>query len=193
MQYIDKCFNRLRDGIFYIFSGDVKLERNALINKSKKVNRLIFILTLVSIVMSIIDLWIDWEAELILHFYAELLVFVVLLIICYLTVSKKKELDRYSISALSQKIELLDDEKRRNELLSKTLSQRILQQFKSWGFTTAETEVASLLIKGFSIKEISELRGSVDKTVREQASAIYRKAGIHSRAELAAFFIEDIL
>lgn len=169
------------------------MERNALINKSKKVNRLLFLLFLVSIVMSVVDLWVDIEAGLILHFYAELLVFIILLIICYFVVSKKNELDDFSISALSEKIESLDDEKRRNELLSRSLYERILQQFKSWDFTAAEIEVASLLIKGFSIKEISELRGSVDKTVREQASAIYRKAGIHSRAELAAFFIEDIL
>jgi DNA-binding CsgD family transcriptional regulator len=169
------------------------MERNALINKSKKVNRLLFLLFLVSIVMSVVDLWVDLEAGLTLHFYAELLVFIILLIICYLVVRKKNELDDFSISALSEKIESLDDEKRRNELLSRSLYERILQQFKHWDFTAAEIEVASLLIKGFSIKEISELRGSVDKTVREQASAIYRKAGIHSRAELAAFFIEDIL
>ncbi len=169
------------------------MERIALITKSKKVNRLIFLLSLVSVVMSFLDLWMDLEAGFIQHFYAELVVFVVLLIICYLTLSEKNDLDYFTLSALSEKIESLHYEKRRNELLSKSLYERILKQFKSWGFTRAEIEVATLLIKGFSIKEIAKLRGIADKTVREQSSAIYRKSGIHSRYELAAFFIEDIL
>jgi len=50
-----------------------------------------------------------------------------------------------------------------------------------------------LLLKGLSIKEIAALRETHEKTVRQQASAIYRKAGVAGRHAFAAWFIEDLL
>ncbi|HYG67766.1 MAG TPA: LuxR C-terminal-related transcriptional regulator [Anaeromyxobacteraceae bacterium] len=66
-------------------------------------------------------------------------------------------------------------------------------QFERWGLSSAEREVALLLLKGLSHKEIAEVRETSEKTVRQQALAVYRKAGLSGRAELSAFFLEDVL
>lgn len=73
------------------------------------------------------------------------------------------------------------------------LSRAIDQQLAQWGLTPAEKEVAFLLLKGFSLKEIAGLRGTTEKTARVQSMAIYAKSGLSGRSELAAFFLEDLL
>lgn len=73
------------------------------------------------------------------------------------------------------------------------LAQAIDQQLTKWKLTTAEKEVAFLLLKGFSSKEIAELRKTTEKTARVQSASIYAKAGISGRSELSAFFLEDLL
>jgi DNA-binding NarL/FixJ family response regulator len=66
-------------------------------------------------------------------------------------------------------------------------------QFGRWGLSSAEREVALLLLKGLAHKEIAEVRETSEKTVRQQSLAVYRKAGLSGRAELSAFFLEDLL
>lgn len=75
----------------------------------------------------------------------------------------------------------------------KGFSQLISIQFNDWGFSKAEKEVALLLLKGLSIKEISHVRGTSPGTIRQQATSLYEKAKIGGRAELSAFFLEDVL
>jgi len=59
--------------------------------------------------------------------------------------------------------------------------------------TPAEREIALLLLKGLSHKEIATIRSVSETTVRQQARSLYRKAGLSGRNELAAFFLEDLL
>lgn len=66
-------------------------------------------------------------------------------------------------------------------------------QFERWTLSSAEREVALLLLKGLAHKEIADVRGTSEKTVRQQALSAYRKAGLAGRAELSAFFLEDLL
>lgn len=73
------------------------------------------------------------------------------------------------------------------------LSAMIDQQLSAWGLSPAEREVAFLLLKGMSLKEIAELRQTSEKTARVQSTAIYAKSGLNGRSELAAFFLEDLL
>jgi DNA-binding NarL/FixJ family response regulator len=75
----------------------------------------------------------------------------------------------------------------------KTLSQVISRQFDDWNLSNSEKEVGWLLLKGLSLKEIAMLRNTLEKTVRQQASAIYKKAGISGRHTFSAWFIEDVL
>jgi DNA-binding CsgD family transcriptional regulator len=73
------------------------------------------------------------------------------------------------------------------------LAQAIDQQLDAWTLTPVEKEVAMLLLKGLSFKEIAAVRGTSERTVRQQAGAVYAKSGLTGRAELAAFFLEDLL
>lgn len=66
-------------------------------------------------------------------------------------------------------------------------------QLSDWQLSPSEKDVALLLIKGLSMKEIAEIRKTQEKTVRQQAATVYRKAGLSGRQELAAFFLEDIV
>lgn len=77
--------------------------------------------------------------------------------------------------------------------LSAGLGEAIDQQLGLWKLSGAEKEVAILLIKGLSLKEISQVRNTAERTVRLQAASVYRKAGLEGRAQLAAFFLEDLL
>lgn len=72
------------------------------------------------------------------------------------------------------------------------LGQAVSQQFQDWGLTPAEREVALLLLKGRSHKEIASASGRSERTVRQHAIAAYHKAGVGGRAELAAFFFGDL-
>ena len=73
------------------------------------------------------------------------------------------------------------------------LSRAIDEQMARWGLSGSEQEVARLLLKGLSLKEIAAIRAVSEKTVRHQSLAIYRKSGLGGRADLAAFFLEDLL
>jgi DNA-binding CsgD family transcriptional regulator len=73
------------------------------------------------------------------------------------------------------------------------LGEAIDAQFSRWNLTEAEREVALLLLKGLSVKEISAVRATSERTIRAQSAALYSKAGLTGRAALSAFFLEDLL
>ncbi len=73
------------------------------------------------------------------------------------------------------------------------LGEAIDVQLARWALTDAEREVALLLLKGLSTKEIAAVRGVSDRTIRQQAATVYQKAGLQGRADLSAFFLEDLL
>lgn len=66
------------------------------------------------------------------------------------------------------------------------------QRFRDWGLSPAEREVALFSIKGLSVAEIAGLRGTSDGTIKAQAAAVYRKAGVGNRHQLLSLFIEDM-
>jgi DNA-binding CsgD family transcriptional regulator len=65
--------------------------------------------------------------------------------------------------------------------------------FARWGLTASERDVALLAMKGLSIAEIAELRATRSGTVKAQCAAVYRKAGVRSRAQLLSHFVEDLM
>jgi len=73
------------------------------------------------------------------------------------------------------------------------LGRSIDERFSAWGLTPAEREVALLLLKGQSHKQIAFATGRSERTVRQHAVAIYQKSRLGGRAELAAFFLEDLM
>ena len=73
------------------------------------------------------------------------------------------------------------------------LGHAIDAQFRTWRLTPTEREVALMLLKGYEHKEIAGLTGRSERTVRQHAGAVYEKAGLAGRAELAAYFLNDLM
>lgn len=102
-----------------------------------------------------------------------------------------------------QRLELLDDlatarcESRRWRDAARAhvsgLSQAIAAQFRTWGLTEAEADVAGMMLKGLAHKEIAVLRTCSEATVRQHATQVYRKSNLTSRSQLTAYFLEDLL
>jgi DNA-binding CsgD family transcriptional regulator len=95
------------------------------------------------------------------------------------------------------KIEVLEQAnqtwQKKTRTYSEGLSVEIDQQMVAWGLSFAEKEIVLLLLKGLSNREIAKIRQTSEHTIKQQSSAIYRKSRMGTRAELSAFFLEDLL
>jgi DNA-binding CsgD family transcriptional regulator len=80
----------------------------------------------------------------------------------------------------------------RAERVLEGLGRAMDEQFGAWQLTPTEREVALLLLKGHGHKQIAAATGRSERTVRQHAVAVYQKSGLQGRAELAAFFLEDL-
>ncbi len=69
----------------------------------------------------------------------------------------------------------------------------IQSHFQKWGLTKTESEVGLLILRGLSLREISQIRGTTETTVRQQALSLYKKAAVDGRHQLSAYFLEDLL
>lgn len=108
------------------------------------------------------------------------------------TLALKKALSKEQSLSSSLKLEA-EGWRNRSRKYLEGLSKSIDEQLSNWKLTSAEKEVAFLLLKGMSLKEIATIRETAEKTSRVQSMAIYSKAGLAGRAELSAFFLEDLL
>lgn len=72
-------------------------------------------------------------------------------------------------------------------------SDLIHQRFAQWSLTSAEAEIALLLLKGFDIAEIAEFRRTAQGTVRAQLSRIYEKSGHPSRGRFVSSFLDILI
>jgi len=66
-------------------------------------------------------------------------------------------------------------------------------QLSDWQFTQAQKDIAFLLLKGLSIKDIAEQRHTQEKTIRNHLSAIYDKSGLSGRHIFCSWFFEGLL
>ncbi len=73
------------------------------------------------------------------------------------------------------------------------LGRAMNDQFDAWELTPAEREVALLLLKGYSHKAVAKATDRSPQTVRQHATVVYRKSGLAGRAQLSAFFLEDLI
>lgn len=83
--------------------------------------------------------------------------------------------------------------RRETSELRQGLGLAIDRQLDAWTLTKAEKEIALLLLKGLSHKQVAAMRSVGEATVRQQSRAIYQKAGVDGRHDLAAFFLEGLL
>jgi putative tricarboxylic transport membrane protein len=68
----------------------------------------------------------------------------------------------------------------------------ISRQMQTWELSGAEFEIGWMILKGLQFKEIAAARGTSERTVRQQAQAIYAKSGIPNRSEFSAHFLEEL-
>jgi DNA-binding NarL/FixJ family response regulator len=95
--------------------------------------------------------------------------------------------------ALAQRQADLERWRSSAQRLLEGLGQAMDTQFGIWELTAAEPDVAVLLLKGYGHKQIAADTGRSERTVRQHAVAVYRKSGLGGRAELAAFFLHDLI
>lgn len=160
--------------------------------------KIFFTIVLVIILMTVtLDIWQDWKAgSSIKHFITEIIVclsvFLGIVILWSNNLFLKKELTIRN-TQLSESREEASKWKAENAVLIQGLSSAIDRQFEQWGLSPSEREVAMLLLKGLSLKEIAEIRSVSERTVRQQSINVYQKSSLGGRAELSAFFLEDLL
>jgi DNA-binding NarL/FixJ family response regulator len=117
-----------------------------------------------------------------LHLFVESIVFLAISAVLFRELRHLRQL----------KVEL-SEERIRTARLSGELLAVMRNQFAQWGLSPSESEIALLLIKGLSMKEVAEARQVKEKTIRQQATSVYAKSGYAGRHELAAHFIEDLI
>ncbi|MBA5249737.1 MAG: response regulator transcription factor [Gammaproteobacteria bacterium] len=135
------------------------------------------------VIFFIYDLWIDYLGqEFNGNFYLELVLFMA---IFYLLVEQINQLkkNKEKLLAATNTIENLQGK----------MAEYIDKEFKKWQLTNAENEVAWLIIKGFSFKEIAHIRQVSEKTISQQSVAIYKKSGYRNRHELMSAFLEEFI
>lgn len=69
----------------------------------------------------------------------------------------------------------------------------IQDDFSEWNLSFAERDVAWFMLRGLPLKQIADLRGTSERTVRQQAQSIYRKAGLEGRSDLAGRVLERFI
>ncbi len=94
---------------------------------------------------------------------------------------------------LAEAIDEADQWRHESRELLRGLAVAIEKQFDRWQLTKAEAEVGLLMLKGLSHKEIALARDTSERTIREQARAVYRKSGLSGKSALSAYFLEDLL
>lgn len=153
-------------------------------------------ITLFFFVFSVVDIWWEYsQGQNLQHLGFEFFIcFIAALWSLYLWSSWIKT-DRLLIQEKNSYLELNAEYQNWREKNKKTLQDMhsvITGQFDRWELTPAERDVALLLLKGLSFKDVAELRGSAEKTIRQHALKIYQKSGLPGRTELFAFFFEDL-
>lgn len=94
-------------------------------------------------------------------------------------------------------------EQRCNELLGRLdraeggtvdiIKRGIHDDFGQWELSEAERDVAWFMLRGLPMREIAGLRGTSERTVRQQAQSIYRKAGLEGRSDFAGRVLERFI
>lgn len=160
--------------------------------------RLLFaLLTGLALIVSSLEIIVEFgEGERALDMLDDLALFVIALLfaavmILELTRHRRAMADlQQQLSDARGKLQALDQ---RSHSIGRQYREVMQKQFDVWGLTDSEQQIVISLLKGLSFREVAALRDTREKTVRQQATGIYRKAGLSGRHELAAWFFEDLL
>ncbi len=167
------------------------------VNHEGRTERLAIALLAVILILVVADLLADWGTGVRLsHLLLETGTAVVAAAGVVMLILRLRSLDREQ-RELRHQLAASQDEARRWQSeaadLLEGLATAIDRQFDRWQLTPAERDVALLLLRGLSHKQVAGVRHASERTVRQQAHLLYRKAGLASRADLAAFFLDGLL
>lgn len=142
------------------------------------------------------DVWTDWNAGASLRHLGTEAFVALLALLGIAAIWSRNILLSHKVARLDRDLESAKADasrwKAENAHLIQGLGEAIEKQLVQWGLTQAEKEIATLLLKGLSLKEIADVRKTSERTVRQQTIALYSKSGLAGRAELAAYFLEDL-
>ncbi len=133
--------------------------------------------------LGIFDIYLDLSAHhTIMHAIVELLIIVLSAAPAFYFLRRWVRVRRKALNAKQQLQDYLEG-----------LGRRIEQEFHQWGLTDAEKKTAIYILKGMSHREIAAQCHRSEGTVRQHAVSVYRKAGLTSRAEFSAYFLQMLL
>ncbi len=143
-----------------------------------------------------LDLFLDIKQKDSFEVLTEFITYGLIVYIAYVGLSFYK-LDKRAMESASQNIDAtkdkLDEAEQQKKRLQEGINANMQEAFANWKLTPAESAVSALILKGFSFSEIADFRGTSERTIRDQAASIYRKAKVKNRIELTAYFVEDLL
>ncbi|MEP6017605.1 MAG: helix-turn-helix transcriptional regulator [Paracoccaceae bacterium] len=79
------------------------------------------------------------------------------------------------------------------DLTSNTATNVVHEQFEKWQLTASEALVATYILKGLSNREIAEITGKKEGTIKSQCNAVFRKSGLKNRSQLNSYFFEFLI
>ncbi len=72
--------------------------------------------------------------------------------------------------------------------------QEVIEEwFTRWNLTPSERDVALFAVKGMTNREIAELRGKSEATIKVQMNAVLRKSGTSNRAQPMSLFVDELI
>jgi DNA-binding CsgD family transcriptional regulator len=168
------------------------------INENKRFSRWAIVLSSIVFVLITLDIVGDYRDGVPwAHLLTEVLILVLTLLSVVYFSRLYYQLAQSKIKLLEQDLALANHQAQQwreaNRELIAGLAVQIQRQFDNWQLTRAEAEVGLLMLKGLSHIEIAQARNTSERTIRDQARAVYQKSGVTGRAELSAFFLEDLL
>ncbi len=158
---------------------------------------LTIVVLLLVMVSNTLDLVNDFaEKEPLWHLIEEVIVITMAFgLIAYLIVNLRQQ--KHHLENLKQELQSKHHSLEKSQSIiqnaRKKYSDVIHQQFDDWHLSQSQQEIALLLLKGLTFNEIAAIRDTKEKTVRQQASEIYKKAGVAGRHAFSAWFFEDFL
>ncbi len=143
--------------------------------------------------VAVVDLILDAPRGFTVHVAVELLLIALSLGTAVHLAAGWRRTERSLARALEAHARSVDAWRERTAALRRGLGEAMAEQFDEWGLTPVERETALSILRGHSHKRIASLAGRSEKTVRQHASAVYRKSGLTGRAALAAYFLESLI
>jgi DNA-binding CsgD family transcriptional regulator len=151
-----------------------------------------------SLGLALLDLWVGGEpfdaADFAFDVFERAVLFAAVSAVAWVTVDLRELRGEQAAMRedLARAIALGEAWRAGNSAALDDLAAAIREQFEAWSLTPAEADIAGLLLKGVSLRDIAALRRTAEATIRQQAQSVYRKSGLAGRRELAAYFLESL-